>query len=253
MDDGSPTPLEAVVAPFSDQLAITLTRQPNAGPASARNTGAARAHGQFLAFTDDDCLPAPEWLSALAAHFATAPECALGGQTCNALPANPYSTASQLLISYLYSYYNGRSSQARFFASNNLAFPTDGLRAIGGFDATYTRTAGEDRELCDRWLADGRRMIYAPDAVVYHAHALTFRTFWRQHFNYGRGAFRFHQARARRTSDRIKIEPKSAGKEMKSAVSTNKHRLFRRLGFHLVSEAPKSPKNAVGPMNIERN
>ena len=107
-----------------------------------------------------------------------------GGQSFNALPTNPYSTASQLLISYLYSYYNGRSSQARFFASNNLAFPADGLRAIGGFDATYTRTAGEDRELCDRWLTDGRRKLYAPDAVVYHAHALTFRTFWRQHFNY---------------------------------------------------------------------
>jgi len=49
------------------------------------------------------------------------------------------------------------------------------------------------------------------------------------------------------------LHPKSAGKEVKGAVSTNNHRLFRRLGFHLVGEAPKSPKIAVGPMNIERN
>jgi hypothetical protein len=43
-------------------------------------------------------------------------------------------------------------------------------------------------------------MIYAPEVIVSHAHPLTLRTFWWQHFNYGRGAFRFHRARARRGS-----------------------------------------------------
>jgi len=78
---------------------------------------------------------------------------------------------------------------------------------MGGFDTTYTRTAAEDRELCDRWLHHGYRMTYAPEALVYHAHLLTFRTFWRQHFNYGRGAFRFHAVRARRSQGRIRVEP----------------------------------------------
>jgi GT2 family glycosyltransferase len=49
--------------------------------------------------------------------------------------------------------------------------------------------AGEDREFCDRWLRHGYRMAYVPKATVYHAHELTFCTFWRQHFGYGRGAF----------------------------------------------------------------
>ena len=207
VDDGSETPLDVVMAPFRDRLDVAVLRQANAGPAAARNTGVARAKGTFLAFTDDDCRPAPDWLTVLAQHFATSPDCAIGGRTHNALPDNPYSTASQLLISYLYSYYNARSSQARFLAFNNLAFPANDFRAIGGFDTIYPQAAAEDRELCDRWLSCGRRMSYAPDAVLYHAHALTFRTFWRQHFNYGRGAFRFHRAHARRTSNRIKIEP----------------------------------------------
>jgi GT2 family glycosyltransferase len=207
VDDGSELPTDEVVRPFRDQLDTVSLRQANAGPAAARNAGAARAQGTFLAFTDDDCTPAPQWLQALAKHFATSPDCAIGGRTHNALPTNPYATASQLLISYLYSYYNSRSSEARFFASNNLAFPASGFRAVGGFDTTYPRAAGEDRELCDRWLADGRRMLYAPDAVVYHAHALTLRAFWRQHFNYGRAACRFHRTRARRTSARMKVEP----------------------------------------------
>jgi GT2 family glycosyltransferase len=209
VDDGSETPPEAVVASFCGHLDVTLLKQAHAGPAAARNTGAAQARGKFLAFTDDDCAPALDWLQSLAARFARASDCAIGGRTLNALPDNPYSTASQLLIAYLYAYYNADSDRARFFASNNLAMPADRFHAIGGFDTTYTRTAAEDREFCDRWLHHGYRMTYAPEALVYHAHALTFHNFWRQHFNYGCGAFRFRQARAQRACGRIRLEPLS--------------------------------------------
>jgi cellulose synthase/poly-beta-1,6-N-acetylglucosamine synthase-like glycosyltransferase len=209
VDDGSETPPEAVVASFCGQLDVALLRQAHAGPAAARNTGAARAKGEFLAFTDDDCAPAPDWLQILAARFARASDCAVGGRTLNALPDNLYSTASQLLVAYLYTYYNADPDQARFFTSNNLAMPTDRFHTMGGFDTTYTRTAAEDRELCDRWLHHGYRMTYAPEALVYHGHVLTFRTFWWQHFNYGRGAFHFHQARAQRACGRIRLEPLS--------------------------------------------
>lgn len=207
VDDGSGMPPETVVAAFHDRLDVTLLTQPHAGPAQARNTGAAHAKGAFLAFTDDDCTPAPTWLQALAARFATAPDCAIGGRTLNALPHNLYSTTSQLIIDFVYAYYNADANQARFFASNNLALLTDHFRANGGFDPTFTTS--EDRELCDRLLLSDYRMIYASEAVVYHAHALTFRTFWRQHFNYGRGAFHFYQARRRRRRERVRLEARS--------------------------------------------
>lgn len=50
---------------------------------------------------------------------------------------------------------------------------------------------GEDRDLCHRWVSSGRPLLYCPDAVVYHYHHLTLRGFCRQHFNYGRGGFRY--------------------------------------------------------------
>ncbi|MFB0545810.1 MAG: glycosyltransferase family 2 protein [Anaerolineae bacterium] len=198
VDDGSEKPPEAVIASFRSQLDVTLLTQPHAGPAAARNTGAAQARGEFLAFTDDDCAPAPDWLKALAARLATAADCAVGGQTLNALPDNPYSTASQLIIDVVYAYYNANPAQARFFATNNLTVPADRFQAIGGFDAALFPFASEDRDFCDRWLHHGYRMIYAPEVVVYHAHVLTLRTFLRQHFRYGCGAFRFHKARVQR-------------------------------------------------------
>ena len=63
--------------------------------------------------------------------------------------------------------------------------------------------------MLDRWLHHGYRMIYAAEAVVYHAHDLTFRAFLHQHFHYGQGAFCFHQIRARRGRHRVKVEPLS--------------------------------------------
>jgi GT2 family glycosyltransferase len=209
VDDGSESPPEAVVASFCDRLDVTLLTQTHAGPAAARNTGAARAKGEFLAFTDDDCAPANDWLQALAACFATAPDRAIGGQTLNALADNPYATASHLLVAYFYTHHNTDPDQARFLASNNLALPADYFHAAGGFDTIFPRAAGEDRDFCDRCLHRGCEMTYAPEVLVYHAHALTFRTFWRQHFTYGRGAFQFRQARARRGSGRIRLEPMS--------------------------------------------
>jgi GT2 family glycosyltransferase len=206
VDDGSQTLVETVVPPFREQFDLTLLTQPNSGPAVARNTGARRAKGKFLAFTDDDCAPAASWLKKLAARFATTSRHAIGGRTLNALRCNRYSTASQAIMDFVYEYYNADPNHARFFASNNMAVPADLFHAVGGFDEGWRLAASEDRELCDRWLYCGHEMIYAPEVVVYHAHALTARGFWRQHFNYGRGAFRFHQRRSRRGSGPFRPE-----------------------------------------------
>jgi glycosyltransferase involved in cell wall biosynthesis len=206
VDDGSETPPQAAIAAVGARLDVALLQQSHAGPAAARNAGALKARGAFLAFTDDDCQPAPDWLRTLARRLAEDPECMIGGRAINALPGNPYSTASQLLIDYLYSYYNADPGQARFFTSNNLAVAAERFRSVGGFDTSFPRAAAEDREFCDRWLSRGYRLLYAPEAVVHHAHALTFRSFLRQHFAYGRGAFFFHQIRSRRGADHVKVE-----------------------------------------------
>lgn len=209
VDDGSESPIEAAVSSFCNQLNITLITQPHRGPAIARNKGATHAKGQLLAFTDDDCIPTPDWLKALAVRFGETPDHVIGGRTLNVLLDNLYSTASHFLIEYLYSYYNAKSDQARFFTSNNLALTTDRFHRIGGFNTFFPHAAAEDREFCDRWLRHGFRMAYAPEALIYHAHRLTLHGLCRQQFNYGRGAFRFHQLRARHRLNDFRLEPLS--------------------------------------------
>jgi glycosyltransferase involved in cell wall biosynthesis len=209
VDDGTYTPLDSIVKSISSQLPVRLITQSNSGPAIARNRGAAEAQGDFLAFTDDDCTPSMNWLGALADAFLEAPDCGLGGKTINGLPGNPYATTSQLLLDYLYEYYNQGSCGAKFFASNNLAFPRKTFMDSGGFDSRYRRAAAEDRELCDRWISQGRSLRYTPEALVSHAHPLGFGTLCWQHFTYGRGAFSFHRMRAERGDGPVRIEPLS--------------------------------------------
>ena len=196
VDDGSDPPVVPPVDRDLSGCSVTCLRQSNAGPAAARNAGAAKAQGWYLAFTDDDCVPDPDWLRRLAGAFERSPRALVGGHTINALSDNLYATASQAIVQAAQESFRAGHSRLQFFASNNLALPADLFGAVGGFDPAF-RTS-EDRDLCDRWARAGYPLLYAPDAVIFHGHELTLGGFWRQHFNYGRGAYRFHQARARR-------------------------------------------------------
>jgi len=207
VNDGGTESPDRVVNIYRNTLTCRLVHQINRGPAAARNHGAKAAAGQILAFTDDDCAPAPDWLTRLSERFLEAGETAVGGETRNALTGNLYAVASQLLVSYLVDYYNGISQRIRFFPSSNLAFPAEHFRSIGGFSSAYPRAAGEDRELCDRWQYEGYRIRYAPEAVVYHSHQLGAGTFLRQHFQYGCGAFHYHRHRACHRGQSLRIEP----------------------------------------------
>jgi GT2 family glycosyltransferase len=86
-----------------------------------------------------------------------------------------------------------------------MAMPAEIFRKIGGFDVAF-RTS-EDRDLCDRWLMAGCQLLYAFDAVIRHAHRLDFHSFWKQHMEYGRGAWRFYRAYGRRHAGKSSIEP----------------------------------------------
>lgn len=206
VDDGSRESMEPIVEMACSDLQITLIRQDNAGPARARNTGATRARATYLAFTDDDCQPLPDWLEQIVSAFEQHPSALIGGHTLNALPNNLYSTASQLLIDYLYEHYSTDNQRETFFASNNFAVPRAAYLELEGFDTSFPLAAGEDREFCDRWQHAGFPVYYAPAARIYHAHKLTLASFWRQHFNYGRGAFHYRRVRSQRQREPIEVE-----------------------------------------------
>jgi GT2 family glycosyltransferase len=205
VDDGGRRPLEPIVAPWRRALTLTLLRQVNAGPAAARNLALERAKGELVAFTDDDCEPASDWLRELVRAWQRTPAALVGGRTVNALPRNAYAATSQLIVDTAYDFFRERRSDLRFFASNNLAAPAARLREAGGFDAAFRYA--EDRELCDRWLRAGEPLVDAPGAVVAHRRELDGLAFWRQHYGYGRGARDYFRARAACGGSALRPDP----------------------------------------------
>jgi GT2 family glycosyltransferase len=204
-DGGRPPAADIVSAGDDATLSLRVVEQRNAGPASARNKGAAEARGELLAFTDDDCLPDRRWLLAFDAALRATPGALVGGRTVNALPDSVFADTSQRLADFVSSYFHG-GAMGRFFTSNNLAVARGAFLAAGGFDTSFPFSAGEDRELGDRWSAQGRPSVAAPDALVRHAHRLSARGFVRQHFTYGRGAVAFRRVRAE-SGRPVRVDP----------------------------------------------
>ena len=207
VNDGGGDPAPAVRNARS-LMDIRILSQANHGPGAARNLGASAARGEFLIFTDDDCIPAKTWLSRLEESVLANPESLSGGRTVNLLQHNGCSVASQSLVDYVHRYYNdGAANRTRFFASNNIALPAAMFGRIGGFDESLC--AAEDRDFCRTWHRRGWEFHYAPDAVTYHAHHLTLRSFQKQHFTYGRGAFPYWRKASSNGSAGLRVEPLS--------------------------------------------
>lgn len=203
IDDGGTASMVEIEKAFQGKVPLTVIRQDPAGPAAARNTGTRHARGQFFAMTDDDCAPAPDWLNRLQAGFEQDPNKLYGGRTVNGLPRNRYAAASQIIIDVVYALQSKLQNFPQFFATNNFALSAHGFRDVGGFRESFWTS--EDREFCDRWTHQGGELAHLPDAVVYHSHNLDFPGLMRQHFNYGRGASRFHRLRAQRGWGRFRF------------------------------------------------
>jgi glycosyltransferase involved in cell wall biosynthesis len=140
----------------------TIRHEATLGPAGGRNAGWRAARAPLVAFTDDDCLPAPGWLEAVLATSHRAPGAIVQGRT-EPRPDEPVRrplTAHTRAITVLTPSYE----------TCNIAYPRALLAELGGFDEAFgLRPAGEDTELAWRAIARGAETVFAPEALVHHA------------------------------------------------------------------------------------
>lgn len=184
---------------------VRYLREPVAGLARARNLGLATARSQIVAFTDDDTLVDSRWLSALAEVFSTDP--AIGCVTGLIAPAE-LQTEAQAVLERHNGFGKGYElrtwslhdppedplfpfTTGRFGSGANMAFRTDLLEALGGFDtATGAGTpahGGEDLLAFFQVLVSGSTLAYQPDAIVWHTQRRSLEALSTQVFAYGSG------------------------------------------------------------------
>jgi glycosyltransferase involved in cell wall biosynthesis len=163
--DGTDSYLKSLVIPK-----LKWISQNNKGPADARNTGIKLSQGTHIAFTDDDCTVPPNWLSRLKDVFDSAGVDIVGGAVHNANNRNFFSETSQHVTNFFVDHLNREDKLAPFLTSNNIAYRTDVLTKIGGFDERFKKAGGEERALNLKILNAGGKSLYASDIVVEHNH-----------------------------------------------------------------------------------
>lgn len=171
---------------------LTALRQPNAGPASARNLGARAAHGDILLFLGDDTEPVAGWLGHhLEEHRifgAEGPLAVLGYTSFPSTMSSPfarYINEYGAQFGYLLITRPG-DVPFNFFYTSNISLPRAFLLAEGGFREDFPAAAWEDIEFAYRAVARGLRLRYLPRARTIHRHRIQPGTFCRRQRTAGR-------------------------------------------------------------------
>jgi len=167
--------------------ATVVTLKTNQGVGGARNAGIEEARGEWIAFTDSDCVPSRRWLPSLLGAIETADRStvALAGKTIG-LDSNTPAAKFMDLTGALDAENYLRSEVLPWAPMCNISYRRSDLLAVGGFDPTfrYYETPGLHLRVTERF---GGSIRIVPTAVVMHRHRPTWKALWRQQYNYGRG------------------------------------------------------------------
>jgi len=161
VEDGSTDATKEVVERIGETpYALTLLRQePARGAAAARNRGWKAARAGRIAFTDDDCRPAANWLSGLLRTSVAHPEAIVQGRTLPDPDDEVQGRSRSIAI----------TGPTPHFETCNILYPRVLLERTEGFREEFRRPVGEDGDLGWRARALGAESRFADEAVVFHA------------------------------------------------------------------------------------
>jgi GT2 family glycosyltransferase len=168
----------------------------SSNPSIKRNLGVEKSHGEIVAFLDDDAYPKKNWLNVALKNFENDKIVAVGGPAIT--PKND-SVLQKASAAVYESYVGGGGARNRYLSigkakniddwpSVNLLVRRSDFLKSGGFDSKFW--PGEDTKLCLELLKLGK-IIYDPNAIVFHHRRSSIIKHLRQIGNYGlhRGHF----------------------------------------------------------------
>jgi lipopolysaccharide/colanic/teichoic acid biosynthesis glycosyltransferase/glycosyltransferase involved in cell wall biosynthesis len=179
VDDGSTDDTRQIARGYEARVVALDGR----GPAAARNAGAQNARGEILAFTDADCQPARDWLLRLTQPFVDPGVVGVRGV---------YRTHQQgwmprfVQQEYAFKYRRmERYPAIDFIDTYSAAYRRQVFLENGGFEETFPVPSVEDQEFSFRMARKGYKMVFAPEAIVFHRHDRNLGEYWRRKFGIG--------------------------------------------------------------------
>lgn len=134
----------------------------NVGVARARNIGVKVSSGNYILFTDDDCIAAKNWIEGLSAALDREPIAA--GALVS--PVSNYFKLCHNIAEFHAVMKGKKAGPVDFLAGANMGFRRSVLKELGGFNVRSK--FAEDMELVLRARMKGYRVFFVPEAVVMH-------------------------------------------------------------------------------------
>jgi glycosyltransferase involved in cell wall biosynthesis len=146
---------------------VTLLSEPKPGSYRARNGGVAQARGEYILFTDGDCVPAREWVDQALVEISKNH----GGIGIWAGQITMFIEEGGAFFSSRYDklltgFDQERNAEAGRCVTANWLCRRDTLLEIGGFN--NDALSGGDVDCASRFVAAGYRICYAPGMTVGH-------------------------------------------------------------------------------------
>ncbi len=179
VDDGSTDQTAAVASAAGADAVLHV---PHGGPAAARNAGVAAARGEIVLMTDADCVPSKGWIAAMVAPFAD-PQ-VMGTKGSYRTKQRPW-VARLVQLEYEIRYERmARLPSIDFIDTYAAAYRRHVLVEEQGFNTIYPMASVEDVDLSFRVARRGR-LIFVPEAWVWHRHPATLNAYLRRKALYG--------------------------------------------------------------------
>jgi glycosyltransferase involved in cell wall biosynthesis len=163
VDNGSTDSTAAVVSGHTD---VVLLQEPQPGSYAARNRGLAHARGEYVAFTDSDCVPERDWIETGLKAIEGRSEIGIAaGRVAFCEPTETYNRACLNYERYLSMRQEDNAREGVVITANWFSRKSV-LLQHGGFDAALK--SGGDHELSRKVSKSGLQTIYVATAVVVH-------------------------------------------------------------------------------------
>jgi glycosyltransferase involved in cell wall biosynthesis len=163
VDNGSTDETTAVVQSFSF---VTLHSEPIASSYRARNLGLKSARGDYVAFTDADCIPSPQWLAEAARAAHRHPQAAVLAGRIEMFRTDSRENGAYEKYESAFDFDQATHASGGLCMTANWVSPRKTLLDFGGFRQDLK--SGGDWELCRRIRETGQPVVYVPEMLVKH-------------------------------------------------------------------------------------
>jgi GT2 family glycosyltransferase len=170
----------------------------------ACNVGVRIANGEFVVFTDADCVVPKDWLKNLIRHFNDGRIASVGGPNVTPEDDTEFAKCVGVVLSFLsklgarYGLNIDRVVETFHNSGCNVAYRKKAIEEVVGFNEKLITC--EDEELDYRIKKKGYKILYTPDAVVYHYRRPDWKSFFKMAYKYAVGrmqAIKIHRKMSR--------------------------------------------------------